>query len=210
MKYKAVLFDLDGTLLDYRQAQRNATDTVDEFKLVNSPEVQGYESRGVPAPGSEKMKLAFSTHFVTADPVTFLRKYFQRLSQEGIPIPGAEKLLVQLAGKTKLAVVSNGPGAVQNPRLEKAGLAHFFPDRFYSRDMGIAKPDPEILRIAMQALGVEAEETLFIGDSTSSDQPAAEAAGVDFILFKGSFKTPGILSLLVPHQIDSQHSFNGK
>lgn len=188
MKHKAVLFDLDGTLLNYKQAQKNATDHNESlYRLVNSLEVQGYESRGVPLPESSEMKKVFELHGIEADPAEFLCDYFMKLSKQGILIPGVKGLLKFLKGKVKLAVVSNGPGEVQNPRLEMAGLAQFFPHRFYSRDMGIAKPDPDILRIAMKTLGVTAEETIFIGDSTTSDEPAAKAAGTDFILFTGDY-----------------------
>jgi len=180
MKHKAVLFDLDGTLLNYKQAQKNATDHNESlYRLVNSLEVQGYESRGVPLPESSEMKKVFELHGIEADPAEFLCDYFMKLSKQGILIPGVKGLLKFLKGKVKLAV--------QNPRLEMAGLAQFFPHRFYSRDMGIAKPDPDILRIAMKTLGVTAEETIFIGDSTTSDEPAAKAAGTDFILFTGDY-----------------------
>jgi len=197
MRYKAVLFDLDGTLLDYKAAQRKATDNnTTLFELINSPEVQNYEARGIPSPDSQEMKQAFSNAGVQHNPTAFLNSFFKKLSEQGILIKGAEEILKSLKSKVKLAVVSNGSGNVQNPRLEKAGIAHYFPNRFFSRDIGIAKPDPEILRIAMKKLNVTKEETLFIGDSTTSDQLAAEAAGIDFFLFKGDFKDPDLQVLL--------------
>lgn len=197
MRYKAVLFDLDGTLLDYKTAQRNATNNSTElFNLVNSPEVQGFESRGFPAPGSPEMQQAFNREAVKQDPETFLAAYFQKLSQQGILIPGAGQILKSLEHTAKLAVVSNGPGSVQNPRLAIAGIAHYFPCRFFSRDLGTAKPDPAILNLAMEKLGVTIQETLFIGDSTTSDLPAARAAGIDFFLFKGNFSDTKLLNIL--------------
>ncbi|MCD6589029.1 MAG: HAD family hydrolase [Candidatus Fermentibacteraceae bacterium] len=198
MKYKAVLFDLDGTLLDYRAAQKASTgNTAGHFKLVNSPEVQNYESRGVPLPDSTEMKRVFIGFGVHTDPVKFLDTYFKRLSQHGILVAGAAKLLEELNGKVKLAVVSNGHSSVQLPRMQKAGIASYFPHLFFSRDMDIAKPDPEILRIAINTLGVTPEETLFIGDSTTSDQPAANSAGIDFFLFKGNYSDPELRKLLL-------------
>ncbi len=198
MKYKAVLFDLDGTLLDYKAAQLEAVDhSIRLFDLVNSPEVQSYESRGTPSPDSQKMKDAFLKAEVHEDPSIFLNRYFNRLSTQGMVIKGAKEVLASLYKKVKLAVVSNGPGEVQNPRLNTAGLSHFFKQRFYSKDLGIAKPDPAILQLAMRDLGVTAEETLFIGDSTTSDQPAAAAAGVDFFLFKGDFNDSKLQELLI-------------
>lgn len=197
MKYKAVLFDLDGTLLDYRAAQRKATDNSTKLlDLVNSPAVQNYEARGIPAPDSQEMKQVFQSAGVQQSPTVFLNSYFEKLSKQGMLIECAEEILGSLQGKVKLAIVSNGPGYVQNQRLKNAGIAHFFPHCFFSRDIGVAKPDPAILRLALKELNVTEKETLFIGDSTTSDQPAAKAANIDFFLFKGNFNDEKLLLLL--------------
>ena len=197
MKYKAILFDLDGTLLNYEKEQYTAVNHDKKlFDLVNSREVQGYETIGIPSPDSPEMKAAFRRAEVQQNPEVFLKNYFEKLSRKGIPLPGAMGILKKLQGKIKLALVSNSPGEVQNPRLETAGLSEFFKHRFYSRDIGIAKPDPAILLIALKQLNVTREETLFIGDSTTSDQPAAKAAKIDFFLFKGNFSDPVLQRML--------------
>lgn len=197
MKYKAVLFDLDGTLLDYEAEQYKAVNGSRQlFDLVNSKEVQSYETIGIPSPDSQEMKQAFVNAGLHQSPATFLKHYYAKLSLQGIPLPGAEEILNELNDRVKLAVVSNSPGEVQNPRLETAGLSHFFKHRFYSRDLSIAKPDPRILQLAMKELEVTEKETLLIGDSTTSDQPAAKAAGIDFFLFKGNFKDKDLREML--------------
>ncbi len=197
MRYKAILFDLDGTLLNYEKEQYTAVNHDEKlFNLVNSREVQGYETIGIPSPDSQEMKAAFRKAGVQQNPEIFLKNYFEKLSRKGIPLPGALKILNKLKGKVKLAIVSNSPGEVQDPRLETAGLSEFFEHRFYSRDIGTAKPDPAILQIALKQLNVTREETLFIGDSTTSDQPAAKAAKIDFFLFKGDFSDPVLQGML--------------
>ncbi|MCP4648015.1 MAG: HAD-IA family hydrolase [bacterium] len=197
MKYEAVLFDLDGTLLDYKEAQRKATNYSRQFfDLVNSPEIQSFESRGIPLPNSQNIQKAFQRAGVQANPEVFLNNYFSSLSQQGILIKGAKEIVLSLYDNVKLAVVSNGSGDVQIPRMKKAGIARFFHHKFFSRDVGAAKPDPAILNLAMNTLNVSAGKTLFIGDSTTSDQPAALSAKIDFFLFKGSFKDPELLELL--------------
>lgn len=197
MRYRAILFDLDGTLLDYKSAQRKAVNnSMLLLKLINSPEVQNYEARGIPTSDSQEMKQAFQKAGVQQNPTAFLNSYLKKLSEQGILMEGAKEILESLKEKVKLAVVSNGPGNVQNPRLKKAGIAHYFSHCFFSRDIGIAKPDPAILRLAMKTLKVTKQETLFIGDSTTSDQPAAEAAGIDFFLFRSNFKNPKLQALL--------------
>lgn len=176
----AVLFDVDGTLLDYRRAQAEAVGHDGKLmELVNSPEVQSYEARGVPEPGGELR--------------AFLEGYFQRLAGQGALMPGVRETLKALRGKTLLAVVSNGAGGVQDARLASGGIIDYFPVRVYSRDEGVAKPDPRILFIALERLGVLPEQAVFVGDSAKSDMAAAEAAGVSFIWFRpdGCFDSPG-------------------
>ncbi len=177
---RAVLFDVDGTLLDYRRAQMEAVGYDGKLlELVNSPEVQSYEARGVPEPQGELKE--------------FLEGYFQRLSMQGALMPGVRETLEAMTGKTRFALVSNGSGRVQDTRLAIGGIIDYFPVRVYSRDEGVAKPDPRILSITLERLGVLPEQAVFVGDSVKSDMAAAQAAGVDFIWFRpdGRFDSPG-------------------
>jgi len=177
---RAVLFDVDGTLLDYRRAQMEAVGYDGKLlELVNSPGVQSYEARGVPEPQGELKE--------------FLEGYFQRLSMQGALMPGVRETLEALKGKTRFALVSNGSGRVQEARLAIGGIIDYFPVRVYSRDEGVAKPDPRILSITLERLGVLPEQAVFVGDSAKSDMAAAQAVGVDFIWFRpdGRFDSPG-------------------
>lgn len=177
---EAVIFDADGTLLDYRRAQMEAVGGDPElFRLVNTPDVQSYESRGTPEPQGEMGE--------------FLKGYFSRLALQGALMPGVVETLEAMRGKTAMAVVSNGEGAVQDSRLAKGGIIDYFRVRVYSRSEGVAKPDPEILHIALRRLGVSPANAVFVGDSASSDMEAARAAGIRFIWFRpdGRFDTPG-------------------
>ncbi len=177
---EVVLFDVDGTLLDYGRAQAEAVGNDPEaLRLVNSPEVQSYEARGVPEPAGELK--------------AFLEGYYERLSAQGAVIPGALETLRVLSGRVRMAVVSNGPGWVQDARLAAGGIIDYFQVRVYSRDEGVAKPDPAILGIALDRLGAAPEQAVFVGDSPGNDMRAAEAAGVDFVWFRpdGVFGSPG-------------------
>ena len=177
---KAVLFDVDGTLLDYRRAQSEAVGhDAKLLELVNSPDVQSYEARGVPEPQGEMKE--------------FLEGYFERLARQGELMPGVCETLKALHGMVRFALVSNGAGKVQDERLALGGIIDYFPVRVYSRDEGVAKPDPRILLITLERLGVLPEQAVFVGDSATSDMAAAQAAGVDFIWFRpdGRFDSQG-------------------
>ncbi|MFO7625980.1 MAG: HAD family hydrolase [Candidatus Fermentibacteraceae bacterium] len=174
------MFDVDGTLLDYRRAQMEAVGYDGTLlELVNSSEVQSYEARGVPEPQGELKK--------------FLKGYFRRLAQQGALMPGVRETLAALSLMTRFALVSNGSAKVQDARLAIGGIIDYFPVRVYSREEGVAKPDPRILLITLERLGVLPEQAVFVGDSAKSDMAAAQAAGVEFIWFRpdGRFDSPG-------------------
>ena len=206
-KYETVIFDLDGTLLDYASAQREAVSaTAAEMELhipgekllelVDSDEVQALEACRPGAPGKDSpgMEGAFRRYGVEADPAEFLDRYYGHLSMHHGTVEGALETLRKLkeAG-VSVGLVSNGPGEVQRPRVRESGIIEYLDAIVLSCEVGMAKPDPEILGLAMRLLEASPGSTLFVGDSTSSDLPAAEAAGVDFVLLSsgGDFPESG-------------------
>lgn len=203
-KYKTVIFDLDGTLLDYASAQREAVSAtaaelelhIPEEKLlelVDSDEVQALEACRPGAPGKDSpgMEGVFRRYGVEADPAEFLDRYYGHLSMHHGTVEGALETLRKLkkAG-TSIGLVSNGPGEVQRPRVRESGVIEHLDAIVLSCEVGMAKPDPEILGLAMRLLEASPGSTLFVGDSTSSDLPAAEAAGVDFVLLSSAGDFP--------------------
>ncbi len=77
----------------------------------------------------------------------------------------------------KLGVVSNANGNIQAD-AERYGLADYFDVIIDSHVVGVAKPDPRIFHIALEALGVEPGHALFAGDLYSIDMLGAKAAGL--------------------------------
>jgi HAD superfamily hydrolase (TIGR01549 family) len=61
--------------------------------------------------------------------------------------------------------------------LASAGLR--FEHLFISAALGVSKPDPEIFRLALSAMGAAAERTLYVGDTPGTDALGAGAAGID-------------------------------
>jgi len=89
--------------------------------------------------------------------------------------PGALERL--RAAGVRLGVVSNSDGRVAEA-LAAAGLAHLFEVIIDSHLAGVEKPDPRIFRIALDALGVVPEDTLYVGDLYEVDVLGARAAGL--------------------------------
>ncbi len=108
------------------------------------------------------------------------------------PIPGARELLARLrrTGR-RLAVVSNAEGQVEAD-LRKAGLADDLEVVIDSFHVGVAKPDPRIFEIALERLGVDAQQAVYVGDVPAYDVDGARAAGIAPILIDPYGIHPGV------------------
>jgi putative hydrolase of the HAD superfamily len=107
--------------------------------------------------------------------------YLGRLSARGDRLPGCRAVLRALAPRYRLGVVTNGIDRVQRSRLQAAGLRPFFEVVVTSQGSGYAKPDPRILEVALEALGVPPREAVYVGDDPAVDGRVARAAGVGFV-----------------------------
>jgi putative hydrolase of the HAD superfamily len=81
------------------------------------------------------------------------------------------------AARVKLAAVSNSEGTVEQ-LLVDVGMGAYLDTVVDSWVVELAKPDPRIFRLALDRLGVRAEETVMVGDSLSADVGGARAAGL--------------------------------
>jgi len=104
-------------------------------------------------------------------------------------IGGAREALVAVAATgVRVAVVSNADGTVE-AQLRDDGICQVGPGPgvevgvvLDSGVVGVAKPDPAIFRLALDALGVAPEHTLHVGDTPAADVAGARAAGIHPVL----------------------------
>jgi putative hydrolase of the HAD superfamily len=80
--------------------------------------------------------------------------------------------------QAKLGVITNGEGTAQRAKLAAIGLAERFPLVVASGELGVAKPDPEIFARACELLGVRAAQAAHVGDRLDLDAQGAAAAGL--------------------------------
>jgi putative hydrolase of the HAD superfamily len=85
------------------------------------------------------------------------------------------------AAGLRLGVVSNSDGRVEEA-LEAAGLRSYFDVVVDSGRVGVEKPDPRIFHAALDALGVQPSEALYVGDLYEVDVLGARAAGIEAVL----------------------------
>lgn len=194
MGYALILWDVDGTLLDFDQSERLALsrcfarrghafgeEELSLFHQINGQLWQQYE-RGRMDKGqviTTRFDRLFAAMGVEEDSAAFNREYQQTLSQMAFPLPGAVETVRALHGRCRQCIVSNGSVITQYPRLRRAGLDGYMEAVFLSEEVGAPKPDPAFFRACFAALGpVDRSQVLLVGDSLTSDMQGGYTAGV--------------------------------
>ena len=166
MKYKAVLFDMDGTLLDTLADMAAAVNhilSVHGYPLRTVEEVRAFVGNG-----ARKLMERALPPDVTGDAFEALLEEYRQWYEahacvKTAPYPGIPAVLAALhrAG-VRCAVVSNKPDGATRELA-----ARFFPGlpAFGQRDGIPAKPAPDMVYHALAELGVEASAAAYVGDS---------------------------------------------
>lgn len=185
---KAVLLDLDGTLLDTAPDLAAAVNAMlAELGLEPLPAhtVRGFIGGGIPHLVERSLQaggLALPCgRFEEA--LRSFGVHYQRLNGAASrPYPGVVPALERLrAASLRLACVTNKASGFTLPLLESTGLAAFFDAVVTSDQVGQRKPHPEPFLHACRTLGAAPGEAVVIGDS-ANDAGAARAAGCRVML----------------------------
>ncbi|MFK0154308.1 HAD family hydrolase [Streptomyces sp. NPDC090493] len=94
------------------------------------------------------------------------------------PDPHLIELLQHLTAYVPLAIISNGPTALQREKLTRAGLHDLFHPVLCGLDDGVRKPDPHLYWRACRALNVPPGRCLYVGDDWTNDIAGAHQAGL--------------------------------
>ncbi len=206
--YQAVIFDLDGTLLNtiddlanaVRYVQRKFGWEEDSTEVVKQHVGNGIRNliiRSIPEGESNPL---LEEAFLT------FKTYYQEHCEELTDLyPGIRELLAALKEKQiKMAIVSNKA----HPAVLKLYDTYFkeYMDVVYgeNEEAGIKKkPAPDMVHLAMERLGVSPEDTVYVGDS-DVDKATADNSGLDCVLCEWGFRKLDLLKSLEPKAIISE------
>ena len=188
---RAVLFDLDGTILDRLSCLR-----VYVYNLVERlPDVFDHVSfldymdrlieLDAHGHGDKRQVFRMLESEFRMPPGTgrrLLDDYETHFPHIAVPFPKAHQTLASLRDSgIKLGLATNGPITSQQPKIDGLGIAGYFGTVLISGAEGVSKPDPEIFRRAVSRLGVTAEETVMVGDNPVADIGGAKSFGMKAI-----------------------------
>ncbi len=181
---RAIVFDLDGTLVDSApdiQLAVNAAFAPLGVAPWELSAVKGLIGGGAPAAVARAAAMAGLTLSAADERQTLDRFYavYAEASAEGRGLyPGARELLEHLRGRgIALGLCTNKAEPIALIALEALDIARFFGAVVGARDDLAKKPDAAMLLAALDPLGVGPAHALMIGD-TKADIGAAKAAGV--------------------------------
>jgi N-acetyl-D-muramate 6-phosphate phosphatase len=180
MRLRAILFDMDGTLLDSAPdfiAICQAMRAERELPPIADKLVRDQVSGGARAMVAETFAMDPEAEGFEALRLEFLERYQAHCAVLTRPFEGIEQLLADIEqAKLIWGVATNKPLRYAEPIMQQLGLAERSAVLVCPDHVSRSKPDPEMLLLACSRLGVQPGETLFIGDD-ERDIEAGRAAG---------------------------------
>lgn len=203
MGYKVLIFDVDGTLLNFGSAYGSAQRAIaDKLGVAYTPEFisldeklswKGWGEFGLDRVGLPDIQTHYHEYYyayiqqhfanllealgLQGDAGELAEYYFEAVSLSREPMEEDTLAVYQgLAATHKLVLATNGVSRVQRPRLQA-----FLPVSeavFISEEMGCIKPAKGFFDKMLEQLTCRPEDCLMIGDSLSSDIAGAGAAGI--------------------------------
>lgn len=195
-KFTTILWDVDGTLLDFLYSQKLAItkcfqsigreiteDMIQRYSQINDSYWKRLELGEITK--AELLPGRFTTLFaeygiVDVDVEAFLREYQENLGNVYCYLDDSLKLCKELKARgIKQYVVTNGVSSTQRHKLELSGLAQTMEKLFISEEIGAPKPHKEFFEHCLSRVSEKDKSSiLLVGDSLTSDIKGGILAGI--------------------------------
>lgn len=197
---EAVLFDIDGTLLDHDRAMERGLATA---VVRVRPDLADAQLAGLLAEWLRLEQVHYETYLAGETSLSEQRRRRARglLETLGVSEPQVHELdewvagyladyraawelfddvvpALDALGGRAAGAITNADLEIQRAKLERFGLERRLPVLIASSEDGVAKPDPAIFRRAAAAIGLPPERVAYVGDRLDVDARGAAAAGM--------------------------------
>lgn len=193
---KVLLWDVDGTLLNFLAAEKAAMkkcfevcgigectdEMIARYSTINKKYWERLERGEITKP--QVLVGRFEEFFKSEGIITdcapeFNKEYQVRLGDTICFCDDGYELVKSLKGQVKQYAVTNGTKVAQDKKLTKSGLINLFDDVFISEVVGVEKPGIGFFEKVWEKIGTyEADEVMIIGDSLTSDMQGGNNAGI--------------------------------
>ena len=193
---KVILWDVDGTLLDFKKAEYVAIkkcfeifdlgecsdEMISRYSDINRRYWEKLERKEITK--QEVLVNRFVDFFESEDIATncaeeFNKEYQLQLGETICFCDNCYEMLKGLKGQVKQYAVTNGTRIAQDRKLSKSGLIDIFDGVFISEVVGCEKPGIEIFEHVWEQIGFyEKDEVMIVGDSLTSDIQGGNNAGI--------------------------------
>lgn len=192
---KTILWDVDGTLLSFREAERAAIlacfesrglgvcteEMVRRYSRLNARYWERLELGELTKPQVLRGRFVefFAAEGIEADPDAFNAEYQLRLGDTICYIDDSYELVKRLRGRVRQYAVTNGTVTAQEKKLARSGFDRLLDGVFISDRVGVEKPGKVFFDRVFDAVGpCDPAETMIVGDSLTSDMQGGMNAGI--------------------------------
>lgn len=185
---KAVLFDLDGTLLNRDESLKGFINYQYERlkRFVGNVPKNQYIARFIELDGRgyvwkdkvyQQLTRELNISKITWDEL--LQDYIDNFKFNCVPFDNLIQMLEELKrSNVSLGMITNGYGQFQMNNVKALGIEQYFDVILVSEWEGIKKPDPEIFQRALEKINVSPEQSIFVGDHPENDVKASQNIGM--------------------------------
>jgi putative hydrolase of the HAD superfamily len=213
MDIRALLFDINGTLIDIEtdEGLEEIYRSIGHFLTYQGIELHRWEVRDLYFEIMQQQRKTSHEAYPEWDAVQLWREIIRRTATDytrslpaeklaQLPLflaelhrgiarkrlrlfPGVKEALALLRPRYQFAAISNAQSAYATPELQAVGLLDYFQSVIISGDYGYCKPDVRLFQYALDALQVQPEQALFIGNDMYSDVFGSQQLGIKTIFF---------------------------